>query len=432
MASLAIRNGHLICPAQGVDGPGDLLIRDGKIAALGGVDGRYDAEVDATGLIVAPGLIDIHVHLREPGYEAKETIASGLAAAVAGGFTSVACMPNTVPALDRPAVVELIGEKARRAELANVYPIAAITRDRAGHELVDFEALCECGCVAFSDDGDAVADPELMRAAFVRARELDRPLAAHCEDKALVGNGAMHEGDVSAALGLPGMPRAAEDRVVERDIRLAEETQAKVHICHVSTAGAVELVRRAKGRGAQVTAEAAPHHLCLTDECVRSRDAVYKMNPPLRTAADVAAVREGLRDGTIDAIASDHAPHTPAEKQQGFVAAPFGVVGLETVLPIVVTELIQPGVLSWSDAIARLATSPAKVFGLPKGTLQVGADADVVLIDPGYEWQIDSGKFRSKGRNCPFQGRTVRGRAAMVIVRGEVRLDRRTGDADHC
>lgn len=424
---ILIKNGRVVSPADGLDGPAHVLIEDGKIAAVGTsreiAEAVADRVIDATGKVVTPGLIDMHTHLREPGKPGEETIASGAAAAVAGGFTSVAAMPNTEPACDNEAAAEFVYLQAGRANLANVFPIGAVTKGRAGKELAEIGQLSQAGAVAFSDDGDSVVNAAVMRCALQYARMFDRPIISHCEDRTLTEKGVMNESFVSTVLGLTGMPAAAEEIMVNRDIRLAELTGGKLHIAHVSTRGSVELVRRAKARGVRVTAEATPHHFTLTDECVRTFDPNFKMNPPLREAEDVAALREALRDGTIDAIASDHAPHAEEEKELEFSLAPFGVIGMESSLAICISELVESGLLTWPQLVELMAVNPARILGLKKGTLAPGADADVTIIDPKARWTIDARAFRSKSRNCPFHGRQVVGWVVCTIVRGEVRFE---------
>lgn len=418
MSSLLIQGGRVLDPSRDLDAIANVVVEGGRIRYVGPRSERVDRVIDARGLVVCPGLIDMHVHFREPGKEQEETIASGAAAAANGGFTSVAAMPNTEPAVDNEASAEFVTLQARRTGKANVFPIGAVTKGRAGKELSEMGQLFRGGAVAFSDDGAPVANADVMRRALQYARMFDRPIINHCEDPDLVKNGVMNEGFVSMVLGLGGMPAIAEEIMVHRDITLARATGGRVHIAHLSSGGSVELVRQAKARGIRVTAEVTPHHLCLTEEKVRAYDPVYKMNPPLRTAADVEALRQGLRDGTIDAIASDHAPHAAEEKEVEFAAAPFGVIGLETVVPLVVTELVETGVLSLPQAIARLTFGPARILGLTKGTLADGSDADITLLDPGREWTIDVARFQSKSRNCPFHGRRVRGKVVSVLVGG--------------
>ena len=423
MTRTLIKGGRVIDPAQNLDVTADVVVENGNVASIGRATGKADVTIDARGMLVVPGLIDMHVHLREPGNENEETIASGLAAALAGGFTSVACMPNTEPPLDDEAAVEFVLTQAARARQARLFPIGAITQGREGKDIAEMGQMSRGGAVAFSDDGSGVQQAEVMRIALEYARMLDRPIIAHCEDKSLAAEGVMHEGYMSTALGLPGMPSAAEEIMVNRDIALAEMTGARLHIAHVSTAGSVDLVRRAKKRGVRVTAEVCPHHIALTDEALREYDPNFKVNPPLRTAGDVKALLKGLKDGTIDAIASDHAPHALEEKDVEFGLAPFGVVGMETVLAIVMEVLVRKRVLSLAEAISALTVGPARALGIPKGTLLPGAEADVTIIDPDQEWTIDAARFRSKGRNCPFQGWKVKGKAVAVMVGGEIRYE---------
>jgi len=427
---LLIQNGRVIDPSQQMDRVTNLLIEDGRIAA-------YDAErregievIDAAGKIVAPGLIDMHVHLREPGREEDETIATGTAAALAGGFTSVACIPNTEPPLDTQGAVEFVRGQAARADNCNVFVIACVSKNREGKELAEIGQLVEAGAVAFSDDGSPISDPELMRRAFEYCLMFDKPVLNHPEILELTQRGVMHEGLTSMLLGLSGMPAAAEDAMVSRDIALAEATGGRYHLMHVSTAGSVDAVRRAKRRGVRVTTEVCPHHFTLTDECLRSFDANFKMNPPLRGKEHVDACIEGLRDGTIDCIVTDHAPHAKEKKIQELDRAPFGIIGLETSLGLVVTQLIQPGHLDWPTALSKMTVNPARILGLDKGTLKIDADADVTIIDPDARWTVDPAAFRSKSTNTPFGGWELTGRAEATIVGGRVKYQRGSDAAD--
>jgi dihydroorotase len=429
--SILIRGGRVIEPHSKLDGAVDILIDAGKIVSMGrnAAEMVWDREtpthhtplevIDAHGLLVVPGLIDIHTHLREPGDEYKESIESGAAAAVAGGFTSIACMANTNPVNDDAAVTKYILDQARAVGLAQVFPIGAVSVGLRGERLAEIGELQQAGVVALSDDGKPVMNSQLMRRALEYAGMFGLPVISHCEDIHLAANGVMHEGRVSTELGLRGIPAQAEDIMVARDIALAELTGGRLHIAHVSTAGAVRLVHEAKARGLRVTAEVTPHHLFLTDEAVRGYDPNTKMFPPLRTAADVEALRRALTDGTIDAIATDHAPHDLADKEVEYDQAPVGIIGLETSLPLTL-RLVNEGVLTLTEAIAKLTSGPSQVLGLPKGTLQVGADADVTLIDAQSEFVVDRREFRSKSRNSPFHGWTLKGRAVMTLCAGEV------------
>ena len=421
LPTIQIAGGRIVDPSRDSDEIGDLWISRGHVLPTGASYEEAEIVIDARGLIVCPGLIDVHVHLREPGNEEDETIATGAAAALAGGVTSVACMPNTNPPIDSQAAAEFVVLQGQRARQANVYPVGAVSKGRKGEELASLGQLVAGGAVAFTDDGAPVASAALMRRALEYSKMFDRVIMQHCQVPELTVGGVMNEGFESMRLGLAGMPDAAEDIMVARDIRLAEITRGRLHIQHISTARSVELVREGKRRGVKVTAEACPHHFTLTDERLRTFDSNYKMNPPLRTWSDVEAVVGGLSDGTIEILATDHAPHAPEKKMRELDLAPFGVIGLETLVPIVATHLVDPGHLSWPEAIRKLTINPARLLGIPKGTLKPGADADVTLIDPTARWTIDPSQFRSRSRNCPFAGWEVRGRAHTVIVCGEVR-----------
>jgi len=424
MSQLLLRGGRVIDPANGVDRVADLLIDGGKIVGLD-VPLEGDVEtIDATGKIVSPGLIDMHVHLREPGGEEDETIATGTAAALAGGFTSIACVPNTDPPIDTQGTVEFVRSKAAAANHCNVFVIACVSKDRQGKQLAEIGQLVGSGAVAFSDDGSPVSDPELMRRALEYCLMFDKAVLSHAEIPELTAHGVMHDGLTALILGLGGIPPAAEDVMTTRDIALAEATGGRLHMMHVSTGGSVDAVRRAKARGVRVTAEVTPHHFTLTDESLRSFNSNFKMNPPLRGAGHVTGVIDGLVDGTIDVIASDHAPHAKEKKMQELDRAPFGIVGLETSLGLVVTKLIEPGHLDWPTALAKMTINPARVLGVAKGTLSPGADADVTVIDPTAQWTVDPAKFRSKSTNTPFAGWQLRGRADVVIVGGRVKFRR--------
>ncbi len=425
MNLLRITNGRVIDPAQNLDRVADLWIQGETILALGPRPDLIPNQViDAAGKIVCPGLIDMHVHLREPGREEDETIATGTAAALAGGITTVACMPNTEPAIDQQAAAEFVYLQAERAGNANVYPIGCITKGRQGAELAEIGGLVDGGAVAFTDDDGPVASAEIMRRALEYCRMFDKPVLSHPEDLELTKGGIMHEGVECMRLGLRGMPAAAEEVMIHRDIELAQLTGGRLHILHVSTAGGVELIRRAKERGLRITGEANPHHLLFTDRNLRGFDSNFKMNPPLRTERDVEAVIAGLKDGTLDVISSDHSPLAVEKKMRELDQAPFGVIGMETLLPICVTALIEPGHLTWPLLIEKLTLQPARILGIDQGTLKPGAAADVTIIDPSTEWTIDAAQFRSKSRNTPFGGMKVRGRPHAVIVGGEVRYVR--------
>ncbi len=423
--TLLLKGGRVIDPSRKTDGDADLLIEDGKIVKTGKalLKGEKLSEVetiDLRGKWVVPGLIDMHTHLREPGYEYKETIATGCEAAVAGGFSSVACMPNTNPVNDSRSVTEFIRRKATECGLANVYPIAAITAKSEGSLLSEFWDLKDAGAIGFSDDGKSVMNAALMRRALEYASSLDMPVIVHCEDKNLSSGGVMHEGAVSTDLGLAGIPAIAEDVMVARDLLLAEYTGAAVHIAHVSTAGAVRLIREAKSRGVRVTAETAPHYFCLTDEAVLHFDTHAKVYPPLRSAQDQEAIRAGLSDGTLDVIASDHAPHARTDKEVEFDYAASGLTGLETSLALSL-RLVADGVLTLADLIKKMTTNPAQILHLAKGTLASGADADITVIDPEKIWNVDRTLFRSRGKNTPFHGWTMKGKAVLTVVGGVIR-----------
>ena len=420
--NILIKNGHIIDPVNKVEGKLDLLIADGKIAKLGkpGSLPANGAEViDASGKLVVPGLIDMHVHLREPGYEYKETIATGTAAAKAGGFTAVCCMPNTNPVNDSRSVTEFILSQAANEALARVFPIGAITKGSKGEELAEMGELHEAGCKGISDDGKPVMRAAVMRRAMEYSTIFDIAVISHCEDASLAAKGVMNEGFVSTELGLRGIPNAAEDVMTARDIELAELTGARLHICHVSTAGSVRMIREAKQRGVKVTAETCPHYFTLTDEAVRGYHTMAKMNPPLRTADDVAAIRQGLKDGTLDVIATDHAPHALDEKSVEFDAAPFGIVGLETSVGLSF-KLVQEGILSMADLITRMSTTPARIIKSGGGMLSVGAVADITIIDPDLDWTVNASQFLSKSKNTPFDGWKLKGKAVRTIVEGRI------------
>jgi len=421
-SDILIKGGRIIDPASNTDSTGDVLLSDGKVAQVGGKISANGAEtMDAKGLIVAPGLIDIHVHFREPGDEGEETIETGSAAAVAGGFTSVACMPNTRPALDDEASIEFIYHQAAIAKLCNVYPIGAITKGREGAELAEIGQMVRSGAVAFSDDGTGVQSTAVMFRAMQYMCMFDRAIIQHCEEEALSAGGVMNSGLTATRLGLPGIHPIAEEMMIQRDLSLVRATGARYHVAHVSTAGGVELLRRAKDEGLAVTAEACPHHLLLTEEACATFDTNDKVNPPLRTRTDVDACLQAVADGTIDCLVTDHAPHGIQEKEIEFLDAPFGIISLECALPLCAKALVESKRIDWPTLIERMTVAPARILSLEKGTLAVGADADVVLIDPKMNWTIDVKQFRSKSRNCPFDGWDVTGRAVTTIVGGDVK-----------
>ncbi len=443
---LLIAGGRVIDPASGVDDTLDVLVENGQIIRVHGSEAsassaepsrdqgkknkkpanqgpspmNVDRVIDATGKIVVPGLIDMHVHLREPGREDEETIASGTAAAARGGFTSICCMPNTEPVNDNASVTEYILEETKKVGRVNVFPIGCISREQRGEELAEMGELVSAGCVGFSDDGKPVMNAELMRRAMEYATMFDIPVIPHCEDLALSAGGVMHEGRVSTELGLKGIPSAAEAVMVGRDILLSQYTGARLHICHVSTGESIDLIREAKARGVQVSGEATPHHLVLTDEAVRGFNTNTKMNPPLRSAEDVSALRKALIDGTIEVIATDHAPHASAEKEMEYDYAPFGIIGLETALGLILTEFYHTRLLTLPMIVERMATNPARILKLKhKGTLAPGADADITILDPDQEWIVED-KWQSRSKNSPFIGWKLKGKAMITIVAGRV------------
>jgi dihydroorotase len=426
--TLLIRGGHIIDPSQGIDQIGDLLIAEGKIAQIGSTVIPGEAKnLDASGLVVCPGFIDLHCHLREPGFEDKETIATGTKAAAIGGFATVCCMANTEPPLDTPAAVDWVKQKASRDGLVAVLPIGCITKGRKGEELTDMGGLAEAGVVAFSDDGDPVASSQLMHRALEHSRDLGLPVIDHCEDKTLSDNGIINEGQISAKLGIKGIPAAAEEAMVARDLILAKQTQARLHIAHASTKGSVELIRRAKEEGISVTAEATPHHLTLTEERIIGKasnkpfDTNAKVNPPLRTKEDVQALIEGLKGGVIDAIATDHAPHTLADKNCGLELAAFGISGFETAFGCLM-GLVHQGEISLTRLISKLTCEPAKVIGrnAELGTLKAGTPANITILDPDREWVVDSRNFASKGKNTPYDGYKFKGKVMATIANGRI------------
>jgi dihydroorotase len=422
--SILLRGGRILDPSQRIDTVGDVFVEDGTIASVGervDAGSRDDVDViDCNGLIVAPGFIDVHCHLREPGREDVETIATGARAAAAGGFTAVCAMPNTDPVTDNQAAVGFIIRQAALARAARVYPIGAISVGQRGEALAEFGEMVGAGAVAVSDDGKPVASAHLMRTALEYARSFGIPVADHCEEPTLANGGAMNEGLVSARLGLKGVPNEAEEIMAIRDILLARRSGGHIHLCHMSTRGSVELIRWGKERGIRVTAEVCPHHISLTEDAVEGYDTNAKMNPPLRTAADVDALQQAVRDGTIDVIATDHAPHHYDEKEREFADAPNGIVGLETALAVNITWLVASGIIDLPTLVEKMSCAPARVFRLPGGTLRRCSAADVTVFHPTAAWTVEPSRFRSKGRNTPYAGRELQGRAHVTLVDGRV------------
>jgi dihydroorotase len=420
---ILIKNGRLIDPANGIDKECDVLIVDDKVADVGKVEKQVHKVIDATGKLVTPGLIDIHVHFREPGDEEEETISSGSAAAVAAGFTSVVCMPNTKPPIENETDVEYVHRKARQARKTHVYTMGAITKNREGVELAEMGFMAEAGAVGFTDDGSGVQDPAVMLRALKYADMFDVVIAQHCQDNAFAGNGVMNSGHYSTILGLPGIDPLAEEAMLWRDIQLVRKTKVRYHAQHISTAGSVELISAAKKDSLPITCETTPHHLLLTDECCAEYDTNYKVNPPLRSAKDIEALKEAIADGLIDTLVTDHGPHLQSEKELEFLAAPFGIASLECALALFVKALIEPGILNWPALIRLMTEKPAKVIGVDKGTLGIGKQADITIIDPKTEYEIDVNKFRSKSKNCPYHGWKVTGKVEKTIVGGEIRFE---------
>ena len=426
---LLIRNGRVIDPANGIDRTCDVLIINERIQKVGDVadDSKLETQdyttIDATGKLVTPGLIDMHVHFREPGDEEEETIASGSLAAVAAGFTSVVCMPNTNPVVENETDVEYIHRKARQARKTHVYTMGAMTKGLQGVELAEMGFMAEAGAVGFTDDGRGVQDPGVMLRALKYASMFDVVIAQHCQDERIAGQGVMNAGYYSTILGLPGIDPLAEEAMLWRDIQLVRKTKARYHAQHISTAGSVGLIRAAKEDGLPITCEVTPHHLLLTEECCAEYDTNYKVNPPLRSEKDVDALKEALAEGLIDALATDHAPHLQSEKELEFFTAPFGIASLECALALYVKALIEPGVLDWPSLIRLMTQNPAGIIGIEKGTLGKGAQADVTIIDPNAEYAIDVNTFRSKSRNCPYHGWRVKGKVEKTIVGGEMRFE---------
>lgn len=419
--TILIKNGRVLDPATGTDGIADVLVEEGRIRAVEpGILAEADRILDADGCFVMPGFIDLHVHLRDPGYEYKETVETGSAAAAKGGFTTILAMPNTKPVVDNADVVRYVLHKAEDVGLANVLQIGAITRGQRGEELADIEDMVDAGIPALSEDGKSVMNAQLYREAMMLAKKYDIPIMAHCEDINLVHGGVMNQDDKADELGLPGITNAVEDVIVARDILLAKETGARLHLCHCSTKDSVRMVELAKQEGLSVTAEVCPHHFTMTSEDIREDDANYKMNPPLRTRADVEALIDGLKKGVMDVIATDHAPHSREEKQGSMRNAPFGIVGLETAAALTMTELVDKGYLTPLQMAEKMSYNPARIIGIDKGTLKPGKTADVVIFNPKEEYIIDAEQFRSKGKNTPFHGRKVKGRVMATILSGNI------------
>lgn len=422
---LLIKDGRVIDPANGVDKECDVLIVDGKIAEVGRIDKPAQTVIDATGKLVTPGLIDIHVHFREPGDEEEETIASGSAAAVAAGFTSVVCMPNTSPVIENETDVEYIHRKGRQARKTHVYTMGAITKGRQGVELAEMGFMAEAGAVGFTDDGKGVQNPSVMLRALKYAAMFNVVVAQHCQDDGFAGDGVMNAGFYSTILGLPGMDALAEQAMLWRDIQLVKKIRLgriRYHAQHISTAGSVDLIRAAKKDSLPITCEVTPHHLFFTEERCADYDTNYKVNPPLRTARDIEALKEAIAEGLIDALVTDHAPHLQSEKELEFLAAPFGIASLECALGLYVKALIEPGILDWLGLIRLMTEKPARIIGIDKGTLGKGKQADVTIIDPDAEYEIDVTKFRSKSRNCPYHAWKVKGKVEKTLVQGEIRF----------
>ena len=414
-----LRGGRVLDPSQGMDETADLLIENGKVARIGkNLKAEGAQTLNAEGKVVVPGFIDLHVHLRTPGQEHKETILTGSKAAVRGGFTTICTMANTDPVVDSAHLIEFLKSENAKVGLVNLLPYGAVTMGLQGETLTEMGELQAAGAAGFSDDGMPVANAGMMRRALEYSRMTNLPIIDHCEEKSLSGHGVVHEGLTSARLGLAGIPAESETVMIARDLLLAEAVGGRLHVAHLSTAAGVELIRAAKKKRVQVTAEVTPHHLSLSDEALSTYDSRFKMNPPLRTQKDLEALREGLKDGTIDAVATDHAPHSVAEKEQGLVHAPFGVIGLETAAAVLLTELVQRGVLGLGTLVEALTSRPAKILGSDRGTLKVGAIADVTVLDPEAEWAVEGGVFASKGNNTPFLGWRLKGRVTDVLVAG--------------
>lgn len=420
MSLLLIKNGRVIDPANKVDANVDVLVRDGVVAEVGKVTTNAETVIDAAGLIVTPGLIDMHVHLREPGDEEEETIASGSAAAVAGGFTSVVCMPNTNPPIDNEATVDFIYRQAAFAGKANVFVAGAITKGREGKELAEMGQMVRGGAVAFTDDGNGVQNPAAMLRAMQYVSMFDKVIMQHCQDNTLAGQGCMNSGYRATVLGLPGIPALAEELMLYRDIQLVKQTSARLHAQHISTAESVKIIRQGKEQGINITAEVTPHHLLLTEHACREYDPNYKMNPPLRSEKDVAALRQAVADGTIDCLAGDHAPHLRSEKELEFLLAPFGIISIDCALGLYAKALIETQTIDWPRMIEMMTINPARILRIDRGTLSTGAHADITIIDPNRHWTVRVDKFQSKSRNCPYDGWELPARAVYTIVGGTI------------
>ena len=422
MSSILIKKTRVIDPASKLDAERDILIRDGKVAKIGKeIRDRKARAINAKGMIATPGLIDLHCHLRDPGRPDEETIESGSQSAVAGGFTSICCMPNTEPPIDNEGIVNYIYKEAARVGLCKVFPIGTITKGRSGKELSEFGELLNAGAKGFSDDGDSVSDNSVFRHALEYSKVFDVPIFEHPIDNSLAQYGLMNEGVVSTRLGLKGSPAIAEEVTVARDLMLAKFTGARLHLCHISTKGAVELIKKAKKQGVRVTCETCPHYFFFNDEVLESFDANYKVNPPIRSEEDRQAIIQGLKDGTIDCIATDHAPHCQAEKELEFASAPYGMIGFETAISMIVMELIDKQKMSWLDVISKLTVNPAEIIQEKTGSISPGTAANITLIAPGKKWTVTEDEIRSRSKNTPFLGKEIKGRVTNVIVRGSVK-----------
>lgn len=419
--SVLIKNGHVIDPENNIDKVADILVEGGKISRIGKISDKKDVKtIDAKGKMVLPGLVDMHVHLREPGREDEETIQTGSRAAAKGGFTTISCMPNTEPAMDNQGVVELVVSQSKRVSIINVYPIGAITHGRRGESLAELASIADAGAVGFSDDGNSVKSSQIMRRALEYTKMLRGIIISHCEDKDLSSDGVMNEGYVSMLLGLRGMPYTAEATIVARDVELARMAEARIHIAHVSCKESIEIIEKAKRSGVKVTCETCPHYFTLTEDAVRDFNTNAKVNPPLRREEDRLAIIKALKDGVIDVIATDHAPHTENEKDVEFDHAPFGMIGLETALSLAIMELIDKKILTWSDLVDRMALTPSKILGLNSGTLSIGSDGDVIVVNPKKTWKPTKENLHSKSKNTPFLGKELKGIVEYTVCNGNI------------